>query len=392
MTEATAVDELERKDTVKHRALMSQWDREACELDLAWFVRRSWPFYETARYLHNWHIDLVSDHVQACYLRQIKRLIINFPPRMMKSGIVTIGARCWWWTRDPGERFVFTSYSSDLSRDHSMARRRIILSEWYRDNWWWRTNPETDGDEPWVQLHPGQQEKSEFHSTRGGKMVASSVGASITGKGGNVIVVDDLLNPEQAESETERLRANNFFDQTLYSRLDDKINGIIMVVMQRLHEDDLTGHLLKSDEDWTLLKIPVQPRSTTTYHFLMQNRTIVRHPGDLMWPEREGPEQLKAARVRLGGRAWAGQYEQEPSPAEGNILKRAWFERAMWKHGDLPRNDRGEIQFDWIGQYWDMSFKDPGQSIQRRRQGKQVDYVVPAERSESRVPTSTCSI
>jgi predicted phage terminase large subunit-like protein len=283
-------------------------------------------------YLHNWHVDLISEYLEACTRREVKRLIINIPPRSLKSVSVSIGWPAWLLGKNPSERIVAASYSDRLALKHSVDCRLVLQSEWYRRVF------------PSVILTGDQNEKSKFVTTARGQRFATSVGGSATGEGGGILIVDDPLNPLQAASKVMREAANTWFDQTFYSRLDDKENGVIVVVMQRLHAEDLTGHLLAKG-GWDHLCIPAVAEVRTVIDFGRVKRT--REPGDLLHPQREGPQAVERMKRDMGSMAWAGQYQQRPAPAEGGIFKSHWFKR----YADPQQS------YDMIVQSWDTAIK-----------------------------------
>jgi len=339
------------------------FDREAAdraERSLSEYVRQAWPIVEPgAEYLHNWHIDAIAECLEAVTAGQIRRLIINIPPRYMKSIAVSVMWPTWEWIRQPETRWIFASYSQSLSTKHSVDRRTIIQSDWYLRNWGSRFKLTTD-----------QNVKTEFMNNRRGVMVATSVGGTLTGKGGNRVVVDDPHNPKEAQSDIQRQAGVDFFKHTLSTRLDDKRRGAIVVVMQRLHEQDLTGYLLEQG-GWEHLCLPAEAEGRTVIS-LPSGREIVREDGELLWPEREGPAEIEQAKKDLGSYGYAGQYQQRPSPAEGGIFKRWWWR--FWRYGDreLPpvtvKKPDGELinieavplpeTFYQTAQSWDMAFKD----------------------------------
>jgi predicted phage terminase large subunit-like protein len=294
----------------------------AAEKHLAPFIRQAWPIIEPGReYLHNWHIDLISEYLEATLTGDITRLVINMPPRYMKSIACTVMFPCWAWTRDPALRFITLSYSEKLSVKHSVDRRNIIESDWYRASW------------PKVKLAADQNMKAEFKNTKQGVMFATSVGGTVLGKGGDFIILDDPLSSDDAESETERDNTIRFITNTLFSRLDDPKTGRIICVMQRLHEDDPSGHFIKQG-GWEHLKIPVEAPSRQRYSLPMTKKAIVRKRGELLWNEREGLKQLAEKKTAMGSYVYAGQMMQEPAPAEGGMLKRAWFDQALYGVGN----------------------------------------------------------
>ena len=198
------------------------------------FVEWAWPILEPRTpFLPNWHIDLICEYLEAVTAGEIRHLVINIPPRYMKSLLVSVLWPCWEWYRQPSGRFIFSSYAEGLASHHSLSRRRLIRSRPYQ-----RFAPE-------VRLTRDQAEKLEFHNTMGGIMVATSTGGSITGKGGNRLIIDDPHNPTQAESDAQRQQAIDFFRYTLSTRLDDPKRDAIVDVMQRLHTRDLTAVCLE---------------------------------------------------------------------------------------------------------------------------------------------------
>jgi predicted phage terminase large subunit-like protein len=326
---------------------------------LSVYIRQAWPVIEpTTEYLHNWHIDAIAEYLEAVTAGQITRLLINMPPRYMKSIAVTIMWPTWEWLRKPSMRWMFASYSADLSTRHSVDRRRIIESAWYQERW---------GNV--YQMTTDQNVKTEYENNRRGYMVATSVGGSSTGRGGGRIVVDDPHNPRGAESDTQRQATITYFDRTLSTRLDDKKSGAIVIVMQRLHEKDLSAHALELGYEHLSLPAEAEKRTLIT---LPSGREIVREAGDLLWTEREGPKELAEARKTLGSYGYAGQYQQQPSPTEGGIFKRIWWR--FWHYPDKPlppvlmEVPGGEyhkcpvmplpVTFDEQLLSWDMAFKD----------------------------------
>lgn len=322
-------------------------DRERAERHLAPFIRQAWPILEPeTEYLHNWHIDLVCEYLEAVTAGEITRLIIDIPPRYMKSLSVSVCWPVWEWIRRPSLRFMFAGYSAELSTDHSMSRRRILESDWFRANW------------PHVELAGDQNVKTKYENTARGVMLATSFGGKATGMGGNRLVIDDPVNPRKAYSDAERKGANEEYDRTFSTRLDDKKRDAIVVVMQRIHDDDLVGHILgkATGGDWTVLKIPAEARDAHVVTFPRSGRQVHRPAGDVLWPEREGPAELAAVREDLGPTDYEAQYQQEPAPPAGTVVQLAWLRY----YREPP------AAFDELVQSWDCSFKDE----------KTSDYVV----------------
>lgn len=307
------------------------------EKDFGGFIRAAWPILEPAtQFSDNWHLDLLAEYLTLVRRREIKRLIINVPPRSMKSLACTVFFPSWVWATEPYTRFICSSFADSLSIKHSLDRRTVISSPWYQALWGER-----------VKLADDQNLKSEFQNDARGVMIATSTGGGITGKGCDILIVDDPHSPAQALSDAERSAALRHFDYVLSTRLDDPKRGAIVVIMQRLHEQDLTGHLL-AEQGWEHICLPAVAERHEVWKFPITHRIVERQPGDLLWDARFPKEALDALKVRLGSYMYAGQIQQRPSPAEGGILKRHW-----WRFYETPPE-----RFDQVLQSWDMTFKD----------------------------------
>ena len=324
-----------------------------CQESFAAFVREAWKIVEPdVDLLWNWHIDLICEHLERVSRGECKRLAINIPPRYMKSLLVSVLWPCWEWARRPQLRYIFASYSSSLSIDHSLSRRRIIESEWYRAGM-------VRWGHPGFALSDDQNLKMAYENTYRGAMIATSVGGTVTGKGGDRIIIDDPLNPNEALSDAARLTCNLFFDQTLSTRLNDKKTGAFVLVMQRLHTDDLTGHLLTM-KGWEHVRIPgiAEEDEDCTVRF-PSGRVVQREMGSLLWPEREDWEQIEPLKEQLNSYGFAGQYQQRPVPLGGGIIKRSflrfWTRKRQAGDGEdvmeLPETLSNHLQ-SWDTTYW----------------------------------------
>jgi len=281
--------------------------------DLASFTAKAFRTVDPgARYLDNWHIGLICAHLRACDAGEITRLIINVPPRHLKSICVSVAWPAWRLGHDPGSRIMAASYSRALSVKHAQDCRLLLAAPWYRRIF------------PGVELAADQNEKHKLQTTLRGHRIATSVGGAATGEGADVLIVDDPHNPRQALSAAQRSQAPTWFDQTFASRLDDKRRGVIVVVMQRLHERDLTGHLLAKG-GWHHLCLPAEAERDTVIDF--GGIRVRRRRGDLLHAAREGRAEIARAKRELGAYAFAAQYQQRPAPLEGGIVKLAWFRR-----------------------------------------------------------------
>jgi predicted phage terminase large subunit-like protein len=308
-------------------------DQSLARDSLAEFVRQAWHIIEpTTPLLWNWHLDAICEHLEAVANMDLLRLIVNLPPRSGKSLVASVLWPAWVWTKQASTRWLCASYSASLAVKFSIDRRTVITSQWYQERW------------P-ILLAGDQNQKQEFMNDARGHMIATSPSGTATGKGGEIIVADDLQNPEMAESEAERRNVIRFFDETLSTRLDDKRRGRIVVIQQRTHQADLTGHLLEQG-GWTLLCLPAEFERRTVISLPRTGRSIVKQEGDLLWPDREGRAELAAAKHRLGSFGYASQYLQNPIARGGNLFKENWF----GTYREIPK-------FDALVQSWDCAFK-----------------------------------
>ncbi len=259
-------------------------------------------------YLPNWHIELIAEYLSACERGEMTRLVINLPPRSLKSLIVSVAWPAWLLGQDPGQRIMAASYAQSLANKHSMDCRLVMQSHWYRTLF------------PDTQLSRDQNEKHKFVTTTRGMRMATSIFGTATGEGGNVLIADDVMNPLHASSVITRRFVNDWFDHTFSTRLDDKKRGVMVVVMQRLHEEDVAGHLLKKG-GWEWLKLPAIASEEEAWG------TYRRHAGELLHPAREDAALIERAKCDLGSAAFAAQYQQQPLPQEGGMIKLEWFGR-----------------------------------------------------------------
>ena len=197
----------------------TQLKNEILKNDLSAFIYKSFnTINQGVKYKHNWHIDLIAEYLQEIEKGKIKRLIINMPPRSLKSVCISVAFPAWLLGKKPNSRIIVASYSEKLSLKHSTDCRLIVSSKWFQELF------------PEFQLNQSQNEKYKFATTQNGYRFATSVGGSLTGEGGDILIVDDPHNPQQVMSEKYRLKTLEWFSNTFVSRLNDKKNGIIIIV------------------------------------------------------------------------------------------------------------------------------------------------------------------
>jgi len=268
---------------------------------------------------------------------KIRRLIINLPPRHLKSVMASIAFPAWCLGLDPTAQILCVSYAQDLADKLARDCRSIMMSPWYRQLFATR-------------LAPHRQAVQEFITTRQGYRLATSTGGVLTGRGADIIIIDDPLKPEEALSDAQRQACNQWYDHTLYSRLNDKRGGSIILIMQRLHEDDLVGHVL-AQEEWEIVCFPAIAEADEVHQIetILGPRRFTRWQGEALHREREPLDTLDRIRRTIGEYNFAGQYQQAPAPLGGGLVKAEWFKR--YREEELPK------PFDRIVQSWDTANK-----------------------------------
>jgi len=297
-------------------------------------------------YLDNWHIDVICSEVIKTMNNEQNRLIINIPPRYMKSIICTVALPAFILGHNPKASIIAVSYSDDLSTDLANKCKRIIESSWYQEIF------------PATKL--SKKSTTDFETTKGGGRYSTSVNGTLTGRGADYIIIDDPIKPQDAISDTMREKTNDWYGNTLYSRLNDKKNGKIIVIMQRLHEEDLTGYLLDTDSSFKLIKIQAIAEQDEEWSikniFSNGEKIITRKKGEPLHPEREGLEKLLQAKDYMGSYNFAGQYQQNPAPREGGIIKEAWIK--YYNREELFKAVKNDtLRIKSVIQSWDTANK-----------------------------------
>jgi predicted phage terminase large subunit-like protein len=304
--------------------------------ELASFIQAAFGIVNPGvEYKHNYHIEAIAHRLEQCLRGETKRLIITIPPRHLKSLCVSVAYPAFVLGHDPTRRIIAASYSSELADNLSRQFRAVVGSREYR------------------RLFPNVRIKRdteiEFLTSKGGFRYATSVGGTLTGIGGTDIIIDDPLKPEDAMSKVAREAVISWFKTTLSTRLDDKRKGIIILVMQRLHVDDLVGHILQNEgEHWVHLDLPAiadEPQEIAKGNRRLHKRLL----GDVLHPEREPMELLQQQKATMGSAAFAAQYQQRPVPPEGNLIKAEWLR----SYDVLPEKE----SLDQVVQSWDSAAK-----------------------------------
>jgi predicted phage terminase large subunit-like protein len=301
--------------------------------DFASFIHKSFcTINPNTSYQHNWHIELIADYLESVRNGKIKRLIINMPPRALKSVCVSVAWPCWLLGHNPATRIMVASYAQMLSIKHSLDSKLIMNAPWYKKIF------------PRTILSRKHNQTSKFLTTENGFRFATSVGGSATGEGGDILIIDDPHNPNHIHSPKLRERAILWFDQTFVTRLNNKNTGSIILVMQRLHENDLSGYL-SSQKNWELLTIPAIADEDINYN--IASKSYRYHSGDLLNKERDVMEDLQLLESQIGIKNFAAQYLQKPLPANYSILS----------FDDMHFYEQFPEKFDYFIHSWDTAIK-----------------------------------
>jgi len=289
------------------------------------------------RFLRNGHIEVLVAKLEDVRRGRIRRLIINVPPRSLKSHCASVAFPAWLLGHDSTVQILAVSYGQDLADKLARECRALISSPFFKALF--RTR-----------LSPNKQAVGEFETTAKGYRLSTSVGGVLTGRGADYIIIDDPMKPEEALSEARRQAVNNWYDNTLYSRLNNKASGAIILIMQRLHEYDLVGHVL-GQEPWEVVSFSAIAEHDEAYLIANRygSRRVQRKAGEALHPDHEPLETLDRIRRTIGEYNFAAQYQQTPTPPAGLMIKEKWFQR--YDPHELPSS------FDEVVQSWDTANK-----------------------------------
>lgn len=321
------------------RLVLEETDRLELEESLYAFVKHFWRYIDPHPFIDGWHIRVICEHLEAVTRGIVPRLLINIPPRMSKSSIVSVAWPAWVWAQreisprsGPQVQFLYTSYAQSLSKRDAVKTRRLLACPEYQRFWGKRFH-----------LVGDQNEKLRYDNDKGGYRLTTSEKGSTTGEGGMIIVVDDPHNTVEIESETIMENTVRWWNESLSTRLNSQTDGAYVVIMQRLRENDLSGHILTEEgEHWCHVMLPMRfdplraiPNSLGFIDPRMDELDIDLPPDQrLLCPTRTGESALKGLERRLGPFGTAGQLQQEPTPRGGGIIQAAWWQ--VWPpHGEV---------------------------------------------------------
>ncbi|RLB94384.1 MAG: terminase [Deltaproteobacteria bacterium] len=324
------------------------YDQAALEISLIKkslhrFAIKAWEVVEPAtEFIDNWHIQLICEYLEAVSKKEIKKLVINMPPRHMKSLCVSVFWPVWEWLQNPASRFVFASYSGNLAIRDSLKCRRIIESPWFQRNFGNIFKLTTD-----------QNVKSKFENDKTGVRLCTSVGGGNTGEGGDYVCSDDPHNLKEIHSDLIREGVIRWWKEVIPTRTNDPKKSAKVIVMQRGHQKDLSGYVLK-EQGYTHLNIKGVAKKKTFVEFPKDKfrkekdkKSFTREEGHLLCEKRFSQDDIDELKMALGANAFAAQIQQEPSPDGGAIFKRKY-----WRYYNVKPNE-----VETTIQSWDTAFK-----------------------------------
>lgn len=314
-------------------------DAEECEQNLSTYLERGWSSFDPSPFSTNWHIDAVCEHLEAVSYGKIRLLLINIPPRHTKTATVAVAWPTWTWTKKrdprypligPQVRFLCTSYGAEKAQEDGVTARRLISSEWYQKRW---------GD--YVKISDDRDNQERYDTTSGGSRISTGMDGTILGRGGDIKIVDDPIKTGDANSPVAISNVIRAYDELFASRATDPKTTGEVIIMQRLHENDLSGHVLaRNHPNLVHLCIPAEyewdrhcttrigwsdPRGSDDNGEELPDDERRERDGLLIWPGRFGDAELRTFKQQ--SYVWAGQYQQRPEPRGGGIIKPEWWQQ-----------------------------------------------------------------
>jgi predicted phage terminase large subunit-like protein len=359
------------------RAALRQLDKADAEEHLIDFVRLMWPVLEPGRTMKQGKvIETICDHLEAVTDGRIRKLFINVPPGCMKSLLVNVFWPVWEWIKDPSKRYVCFSYSEKLTLRDNRKCKRLLTSDEFQTLW-----PDL------IELDPDERAVGKFSNMQTGFKMASSVGGVSTGERGDRVIVDDPHNVVEGESDAKRQEALTWFTEALTTRVNDPTKSAFVVIMQRIHERDISGHIIDPEsnlyDDWDHVCLPMRYEeghptpSRTTLNFVDWRI----EEGELLWPEHFPEEAVeedeRTMRSEGGDYAVAGQFQQRPAPRGGGMFKRDDFQ--IVSRSEVPEKGLTVRGWDLAGSKKKKAAFTAGVKI--RRVGKDI-YVLDVRRGK----------
>jgi predicted phage terminase large subunit-like protein len=329
---------------------LAELDKLDAEDELKEFLQQGWHTVvpRSRKFVDNWHIDVICEALEAISAREVTRLIINMPPRHMKSLGINVFWPAWEWIHRPETQFLFTTFRHRLTVRDSVACRRLIRSPWYQSNW---------GEK--FGISPDQDTTGFFSNDQHGYRLSASFAGGITGDGGDIIVIDDPHDATAVNSPVKLADTLETYDQAVVSRLNDQKTGAMILTMQRLHENDLTGHILARETGWTHICLPARYEPDHPHHYFADPRRVAGEP---LWKKRFDHQGLRNLEIPMGSHVAAGQLQQRPAPRGGGMFRKEWLPIAR----AVPKMIGSEIR---TVRGWDFAATEP-------RPGLEPDWTV----------------
>lgn len=359
-------DEERREKLLQVLSVAMEKQARLCRSDFGYFARRAWHTIEPSTpYVHGAHIDAIVDHLTACLPRvrmedrfdsfgrrmkvrvmepgEIRNLLINMPPRHMKSTLVSVLWPAWVWTFRPDIRWLMTSYAKALAIRDTMKMRAVVMSPWYQQLF-----------HDSFRLSLDQNEKSKFTNTAGGSRISGSVDSGVTGEGGDIVACDDPHNVRAADSQKIRESTNIWWFEAMQSRLNDANIGSFIVTMQRVHSEDLAAECI--NRGYVHLNLPARYDPKRRCVTVLGWEDWRSSEGELLWPERFPEHTLARLETSLGPYGTAAQLQQEPQVRGGAFIRRDWFKR-------ISKADLAHLgPISW-GRAWDLALSSTGDGV-----------------------------
>ena len=300
--------------------------KEVCEYSFAFFCKQFLKVVEPETdFVWNWHLDAICETVEKSYTGDYPKLDINVPPRTLKSMIINILFPCWVWAKDPSKKFLCASSGYDLAVGFNIKRRDLVTSDLYSELW----------D---IELREDLNKVNFFANSSGGFMQAVSALGKVTGKGGDFLLSDDLLDAKDSFSKTKRDEVRRWYTTAFYNRAQNKKDVVRININQRLHQQDISDMLAGLDFKALILPMVKEDIDRSTVDF-----KDPREVGELLFPERYGESEMQDDIRALGQFGWSSQYQQRPMPIGGGIIKEEW---PRFYSGEAPKGGKTIIVAD----------------------------------------------
>jgi len=312
-------------------ALLAMAEAEEMRRSLKAFVVGAWSIIEPQHFQDGYVVDAICDHLTALTTGQLRFLLINIPPRHSKSTICSVLWPVWCWLRNPADRFLCASYGLNLAIRDNLKKRNLIESRWFQDRYGSELSIVSESASVHFErerdfgLSEQQNAKRFFMNDKMGYQLAVSVGSTTTGEGGSKLLIDDPHSATEAHSQMERESAVTWFRETWSNRMNDADKDVMLVIGQRIHEEDVSGVIIKERPDWTHLNLPAEYEPTRKCYTRIGWSDWRTEEGQLLWPERFNDATLTRYKRDLGSVGYAAQYQQSPVPSGGGQFRKQWF-------------------------------------------------------------------